>query len=669
MADNPRSEATDDRSRYLSWYGRAEAPVEARRLAAGDLTADLVGADLRHVRWRGVEVASRIYLGVRDPDWGTILPDPPVVNVEHGDGAFVVRSRARHQHGPIAFDWRGTITGRPDGQLTYAFEGHTHGTFAYARIGLCVHHPLGSRGRPYRAATPDGPVVGQLPDTVAPQLHVGDVDHPVFPPFTELEIRQTDDVTARFVFEGDRFELEDHRNWTDANFKTYSGPADIGYLLHARDGERIAQRVVLTASGRPPRARRPARRGPVRIEVGGATGDRLPAIGLSMATDGETLDPHAIRLLRAMRAAHLRADVHMGRPAWAEALARGRSAGVVLGCPLELAIHLGDRPGRELGRLAQALETSPVEVARILAFRDGEEATYPVWLPAVRGQLAGATGDAPVFSGTDADFAEVNRNRWCVDFADGLVFGVTPQTHAFDELSIVENLAGLPEVVRTAATFAGTLPIALSPITLRPRRDVTGERADDVGAGRLPGPADPRQASLFAAAWTVAAIGQVARARVHSTTWYETIGPRGIVASAAADAGEPIPGRTRRLPATWPGSVFPVYHVLRDVAAWRTAEVLSPDLPDGALVGALVLREGGTTGGLISNLTPRRLEVTLEAWPGPSAVRRLEHRTIETAMREPERFRATVEDVAPVRGRLAFALAPFEVVQLGPPLA
>ena len=45
--------------------------------------------------------------------------------------------------------------------------------------------------------------------------------------------------TVTTTFEGDLFEAEDQRNWTDGSFKTYSTPLASGYPLHARPGQRF----------------------------------------------------------------------------------------------------------------------------------------------------------------------------------------------------------------------------------------------------------------------------------------------------------------------------------------------------------------------------------------------------------------------------------------------
>jgi len=52
-----------------------------RQLTAGSLSAHLVGADLWRIRIRGREVVRRLYVAVREPDWGTVPPTIHEVSV------------------------------------------------------------------------------------------------------------------------------------------------------------------------------------------------------------------------------------------------------------------------------------------------------------------------------------------------------------------------------------------------------------------------------------------------------------------------------------------------------------------------------------------------------------------------------------------------------------
>ena len=54
---------------------------------------------------------------------------------------------------------------------------------------------------------------------------------------------------AEITFEGDVFETEDQRNWTDTSYKTYSRPLELPFPYSVNAGETIEQRITLKISG------------------------------------------------------------------------------------------------------------------------------------------------------------------------------------------------------------------------------------------------------------------------------------------------------------------------------------------------------------------------------------------------------------------------------------
>ena len=126
--------------------------------------------------------------------------------------------------------------------------------FPYAKIGICVHHPItGYAGQPYAATPRTGRVTGNLPDAIGPQIHLDDgTDLPLFEPVNDLTSatcqRRPGQVLTSPVISG---EMEDQRNWTDASYKSASTPAQLGYHHEASAGLLFDQSVVTRAAGFP----------------------------------------------------------------------------------------------------------------------------------------------------------------------------------------------------------------------------------------------------------------------------------------------------------------------------------------------------------------------------------------------------------------------------------
>ncbi len=124
------------------------------------------------------------------------------------------------------------------------------------------------------------------------------------------------------------------------------------------------------------------------------------------------------------------------------------------------------------------------------------------------------------------------------------MFALNPQVHAFDDATLVENVGSLRALADTLRGFAGGAALAISPVTLRARVDPRPRSSRDPSGP--PFTDDPRQAAPFAAAWTLAFLAAAAEAGFASLTFFELLGPRGVMDEEKA---------------------FPVLHALADVAA------------------------------------------------------------------------------------------------------
>jgi hypothetical protein len=235
-----------------------------------------------------------------------------------------------------------------------------------------------------------------------------------------------------------------------------------------------------------------------------------------------------------------------------------------------------------------------------------------------------------VYGGTNLNFADVNRQRPDPSTCDGIAFSINPQVHAFDDRSLVETLSVQGDVVRAArATFAAATPLAVSPVTLRPRfnPDAPDQLVADSG---LPYAVDPRQPSLFCASWTVGSIAHLTAAGANSLTYFGTAGWRGVVErDEGADAPE--------LFHSSPGDVYPVYHVFRAIAEYHDARSVPVRSSDPLAVVALGRRDGTSSRMLVANVTPDVQRFRIEGGPTASARRRtLDAATVGAATSDPD---------------------------------
>jgi hypothetical protein len=645
---------------YEVWHGTSDPPTELQELRAGAVKALLDGVDLRYVRLGRLELVRRLYVAVRDRNWNTIPGEIEALEVEALDDSFAVRFRVHHVSHDIDFSWKGEITGEPSGRITYTLDGECACDMHYNRIGICVHQPWREiAGRPYRAQAPNGEITGEFPVLIGPQQIVDGTYRALFPAYDHLEIDLAEGGTLLFAFEGDLWETEDHRNWTDANFKTYSTPIERGYPHEAAAGGRIAQRVTVEPVGV---AAQEADPGPVRLTIGAPSGELVPPVGLSVASHGEPLTGAEVALLRALGPAHLRVDLRLDGDGWRDALARAQEEATRLACGLELALALRAEHTAQLDEIAAALAAGP-PVLRVLAVVAGgrtstpEETTPPELVDLARAHLQEAAPGAAFAGGTEIYFTELNRTRPQHARWDAVTYSITPQIHAFTDLDIVENLEAQAETVKSARALAGGKPVVVSPVTIKRRVNFHAAEPDPEPApGELPDAVDPRQSSLLGAAWTAGSLAYLATAGAASVTYYETTGWRGVVET---EAGAPVPERFR----SRPGGAFPLYHVLADAAGLTGAEVLETTSSEPLRAVALTARDGEGTHVLLANLVPSEQDVVIGPLEGAVTLRRLDESAAERAALEPAAFRGDGEQVE-AGGELPLRLDPYEVVRI-----
>jgi hypothetical protein len=162
----------------------------------------------------------------------------------------------------------------------------------------------------------------------------------------------------------------------------------------------------------------------------------------------------------------------------------------------------------------------------------------------------------------------------------------------------------------------------------------------------------------------VASLTNLALAGAASITYFETTGWRGLL---EPEAGE---GRPEAFP-SWPGEVFPAYHVLADAGEWREerALLIETSSSNPLASAALVVRTDRTLYLLIANLEPAVHQVVVLPVPNAEArVRTLDEVSFELAARDPAAFRAASEIVEIRDGRIELELQPYGVARIDIPV-
>jgi hypothetical protein len=328
--------------------------------------------------------------------------------------------------------------------------------------------------------------------------------------------------------------------------------------------------------------------------------------------------------------AHLRLDIDLAGP-WEDALTEGLDACVRVGAALELALFVAGDPRELLPTIASRVKAAGVPVARVLVFAPGEEVTPATWVVLVRDSLG---LDAQFGGGTNMNFCELRRSLPDLRPFEIIGWAVNPQVHAFTDRDLVENLDGQREQIRSARDFAGEREVVVTPVTLRPRFNPVARPgappADNI---------DPRQGTLFAAAWTVGSLKRCAESGADAISYYETVGPRGVL------NGE---------------QTFPLYHPLADATALAGGTLYACESHEEPWLLGLAAASGGATVVLVANLCEIEREIELAVGARSRArARVLDEASAPLAATDPARFRAGAEPVQLVDSVAKLRLGPY----------
>lgn len=633
-------------SRAIALFGTDEPVANVKTLRAGPLTVEFDNGALRYIKVGGKEALRNIAFVVRDQNWGTYNPILKNLKIGQAPSAFEVSFDAVCKDASQELHYSAKIKGKSDGTLTFEGTGKAITDFLTNRTGFVVLHPVeGVAGCPVEVLRVDGSTEStafpELIDPMCPFQDLRALTHEVLPGVK---------VTCRM--EGDAFETEDHRNWNDASFKTYVRPLAKPWPYEIKAGDVTEQSVTLTLVGQAPVAPSGGGVRPVTLKIGGETG-AMPAIGLSLPPEQDRAILQAIEPVRKLAPQFFVCpfdsriadgaprglvgpqistfpldDPRLGKRG--EVMAMFKAMGEATGADLVLEAVLACRDGagapsadeeimhRDLALIRKAAEDAGVTFERVAASPSSDlKCTLPgsVWPPcpdavaiyeAARKMFPGV----PLGGGMFSFFTELNRKRPPVEALDFITHTTCPMVHASDDITAMENLEALPHIIKSTRAFAGGLPYRIGPSTIGARDNPYGATATaNPQNGRLAlARMDPRQRGLLGAAWNLGYVAHLARGGVEAVALSAPVGEFGVI-YAQMDYEQPWFDQRGE-------GVYPVYHVIRGMAAAAGKPMLATELSDGASVQAVAYKDGASMTLWIANLTGEPQEVMIDGVDG-----------------------------------------------------
>ncbi|HET7313301.1 hypothetical protein [Salinisphaera sp.] len=229
-----------DAQTLIRRYGTAAPETEPQALAIGRTTLLWHAGAVRRLAFDGVETLRGLSTVIRDARWGTCRLSTAASDVTRRDSAIELRQESHLvNQGDSILSTVLTLSvaeTRLEARLRLAAEQ----PFETCRSGLVVLLPLAHViGRAATVIHDDGSEeAGRLDERISPS-------QPFFS-IRRLRLAPTPALDMTLDLEGDVFEMEDQRNWSDASLKIYNRPLAWPSPYRLEAGECVEQRVSLT---------------------------------------------------------------------------------------------------------------------------------------------------------------------------------------------------------------------------------------------------------------------------------------------------------------------------------------------------------------------------------------------------------------------------------------
>lgn len=482
-----------------------EELLPAKKLTTGKISCLYEHGRLRYLKYGDIELIRMIYFAVRDKDWKTALCTIENESIETDENGFSISYNSFHKLYDISFR-TDVLIQAVDNAISFYAKGEALSSFQRNRIGICVHHPVKEcEGKKVIVTRPDGTdYTASFPDLISP-----------YQPFKEIMKMQceiSEGIKTELNFEGDTFETEDQRNWSDSSFKTYSTPLNIHFPVQVNKGDLVEQKLEIKITGEN-----------VKKEAETITKEEkripFPKIGYEFRS-GEQLSGDEINLLLQIHFDHYRVELSLFHTDWQHNLQKNFEETKKIKTKLELVLFINDDFKNQLSLFLIFIEENAYLIGSILVLHTQYNTTPKNILEFAYTEIKSSNPHIKVGYGTNRFFADLNRNRPAGNKYDFVSFSLCPQVHADDSRSLIENLERQADIIQTVLSFTRGKQIHISPVTLKTR--VIETEINEVTSDY-----DSRQHRSFGAFWTLSAIKNLGEA--DRLTFYQVKGYRGIL--------------------------------------------------------------------------------------------------------------------------------------------
>jgi D-apionolactonase len=430
-------------------------------------------------------------------------------------GRFTVEYRAVCADANQRLQFAARIIGSNDGGLVFDAVATPDTDFVTNRAGFVVLHPAWLAGQKLRVThVDDREEETRFPIQISPSQPIFDIralSHEVAPA-----------LWATCRMEGDTFEMEDQRNWTDASYKTYVRPLALPWGYTLAKGSRHEQSVRLSFTGRRSGECNAKASGVITIELGQGLPLRIPELGVALPNEGIEAASAAVNALCALSPRFLVCYADIRDSAALSDFDTIRQVAEAAAAKIVLEVVVPDEADvrASLEEVATATRRARLEIDAVVV---SSAADLKSWQPGAKRPEKPSVEDIAaaareVFPGVKlgggmlSTFTELNRKRPKAALFDFITHTTCSIVHAADDRSVMETLETLPAIIASTRAMIGEKPYRIGPSAIAARMNPYGKAVLDNPSNRRVCLTnyDPRQRGLFNAAWTLSYIAACA---------------------------------------------------------------------------------------------------------------------------------------------------------------
>jgi D-apionolactonase len=339
------------------------------------------------------------------------------------------------------------------------------------------------------------------------------------------------------LLEGNKFEMEDQRNWGDASFKTYVCSLLDPWPYTLKAGEHFEQSVTLTITGE---VKQQVDAAATIMVATGRPIARIPDIGLALSEEDASQTLLHLNRLTELSPRFLLCNYLEG---WTTKKTLDEYALVAsetrIPLRLELVLSAKKPADAEMHSAATAMRLSGIAPAAVIVTQVHDLKSFQPtdprpWGPSYEEMAEAARASfpgIPIGGGMASYFTELNRKRPPRGLFDFMTHSVCPIVHDASDAAVMQTLETLPHIFASAKQFIGKSPYHLGPSTIGARMNPYGKTvaANPDNRRICLASKDPRQFGTFACTWNLGLIAEAAKAGLSAITLGPLCGPRGLL--------------------------------------------------------------------------------------------------------------------------------------------